>query len=278
MLLRRSLLMCVIPFAMVCEVIPVGLLSSYTLTVANPALRVLLGQLKTACTLLSAGCQLTQRRHRGGILPQFFQCSQPDLPIRTKEQRRRAGRRACGKRSSRVADHWPHLMKAAPLCRMPSSSSRHARMRSRAAQRSAQLHRKAPTHLSTSTVSGQSDMLQSRSRPCWTWPAAMSTSDRTLCRHGLACSKQHCPELTPVISCSNPACSRHRDLLYDLHCGVRSCAWRLCSVLLCRGDCPSQAGLRWNALFGCCLGQGDARRQPASQAGHRASVLSTTFE
>ena len=46
---------------------------------------------------------------------------------------------AWGKRSSRVADHWPHLMKAAPLLRTPSSSSRHARMRSFLAARSIHL-------------------------------------------------------------------------------------------------------------------------------------------
>ena len=46
---------------------------------------------------------------------------------------------AWGKRSSRVADHWPHLMKAAPLLRTPSSSSRQARMRSFFAARSIHL-------------------------------------------------------------------------------------------------------------------------------------------
>ena len=47
----------------------------------------------------------------------------------------------CGKRSSLVADHWPHLMKAAPLFLTPSSSSRHACIRSFLEVRSAHLHK-----------------------------------------------------------------------------------------------------------------------------------------
>ena len=181
---------------------------------------------------------------------------------------RQSGARTCGKRSSRVADHWPHLMKAAPLCRMPSSSRRHARMRSRAAQRSAQL----PLQGMRMSISTQHVPVEHAARahePRYKQLAAIGHRSRAPCRptqNTCAACKNSCSRrAAPVIQGTSAACSRRRDLLDKLDGGECGRARRPCRVLLRGCHRPAQAGPRGYALVRCYFCQGDARRRPAGQ-------------